>query len=109
MWGFAEISSSSVSRRKSRSGRFPNVDPIRLIEAVTAGVSFLAAGTIIHSSGRIQGLTTGAGIWMAGAVGVACGAGFYLIALIGMVLAVTIFVVLRRIKRYWLPTKRTPE
>lgn len=40
----------------------PNVDPLRLIEAVTTGVSFLAAGTIINARGRIHGLTTGAGI-----------------------------------------------
>ena len=36
------------------------VDPIRLIEAVTAGVAFLAAGIIILSKGEVQGLTTGA-------------------------------------------------
>jgi putative Mg2+ transporter-C (MgtC) family protein len=54
----------------------PNVDPLRLIEAVTTGVSFLAAGTIINARGRVHGLTTGAGIWLAGAIGVACGAGF---------------------------------
>lgn len=29
-----------------------NADPLRIIEAVTAGVAFLAAGTIIFSRGR---------------------------------------------------------
>lgn len=50
-------------------------DPLRLIEAVTAGVAFLAAGTIFTSGGRVSGLTTGAGMWMSGAVGLACGIG----------------------------------
>ncbi|WP_370038900.1 MgtC/SapB family protein [Nocardioides sp.] len=50
-------------------------DPIRLIEAVTAGVAFLAAGTIFTRGGDVKGLTTGAGMWLAGAVGVACGLG----------------------------------
>lgn len=36
-------------------------DPIRIIEAITVGVSFLAAGTIIRSGGHVEGLTTGAG------------------------------------------------
>ena len=52
-------------------------DPLRAIEAVTAGVAFLAAGTIIQSRVQISGLTTGASMWLAGAVGVACGFGFF--------------------------------
>ncbi|MGD9511005.1 MAG: MgtC/SapB family protein, partial [Geminicoccaceae bacterium] len=43
-----------------------NADPIRIIEAVTAGVAFLAAGTIIQGRDSVRGLTTGAGMWMAG-------------------------------------------
>lgn len=50
-------------------------DPLRLIEAVTAGVAFLAAGTILQARGKVMGLTTGAGLWMAGAIGLACGLG----------------------------------
>jgi putative Mg2+ transporter-C (MgtC) family protein len=45
-----------------------NSDPVRIIEAVTAGVAFLAAGSIIQSRGGVQGLTTGAALWMCGAL-----------------------------------------
>lgn len=62
-------------------------DPIRIIEAVTAGVAFLAAGTIIQGRTSVQGLTTGAGMWMAGALGVALGGGHYLLALFAALLA----------------------
>lgn len=62
-------------------------DPIRIIEAVTAGVAFLAAGTIIQGRTSVRGLTTGAGMWMAGALGVAIGAGHYLLAIFAAVLA----------------------
>ncbi len=86
-----------------------NADPIRLIEAVTAGVSFLAAGTIIHGSGKIHGLTTGAGIWLAGAIGTACGAGYFLIAFLAMVLAIGIVVLLRQFERKILDTKSEDE
>ncbi len=58
-----------------------NADPIRIIEAVTAGVAFLAAGTIVRSKGNVHGLTTGASMWLAGASGMACGGGYYMIAL----------------------------
>lgn len=80
-------------------------DPIRLIQAVTAGVSFLAAGTIIHGSGKVRGLTTGAGIWLAGAIGVASGAGYFFIALLGTFLALVIFVAMRWMERHVLETK----
>ena len=49
------------------------MDPIRLIEAVTAGVALLAAGTILMARGEVHGLTTGAGMWLAAGLGLACG------------------------------------
>lgn len=72
-----------------------NPDPIRAVEAVTAGIAFLGAGAIFRSGGSIQGLTTGAGMWLAGAVGVATALGFYLIALGVAVLAVLVLAALR--------------
>lgn len=65
-------------------------DPIRLIEAVTAGVAFLAAGSIINAQGSVRGLTTGAGLWMAGAIGVGCGLGQFLLA--GFAAVISLFV-----------------
>jgi putative Mg2+ transporter-C (MgtC) family protein len=72
-----------------------NADPIRIIEAVTAGVAFLAAGTIIQGRSSVKGLTTGAGMWMAGALGLAVGAGHYALAVLAAVLS---FIVLRFIQ-----------
>ena len=69
-------------------------DPVRAIGAVTAGVSFLAAGTIIQSRGRVQGLTTGAGMWLAGAIGLACGIGAFGVAVVATLLGVIILTVL---------------
>ena len=62
------------------------VDPLRVIEAVTAGVAFLAAGTIVLSRGEIHGITTGTSLWLAGAVGVSLGFGQWIIGF-GAVLA----------------------
>ncbi|MGE0766101.1 MAG: MgtC/SapB family protein [Hyphomicrobiaceae bacterium] len=76
-------------------GHGRNGDPIRIIEAVTQGVAFLAAGAIIQARGQVRGLTTGASIWMAGALGVACGAGFYSLAALA---AAASFLVLRVLK-----------
>jgi putative Mg2+ transporter-C (MgtC) family protein len=69
-------------------------DPIRVIEAVTAGVAFLAAGVVIFTRGQIQGLTTGAGMWLAGAIGAACGLGLWQIALFATLIALVVLAVL---------------
>ena len=74
-------------------------DPIRAIEAVTAGVAFLAAGSIIQSRAQISGLTTGASMWLAGAIGVSCGFGFFTIALLATALALVVLVWLQTLTR----------
>lgn len=67
-----------------------NSDPIRIIEAVTAGIAFLAAGTIIQGRNSVVGLTTGAGMWLAGALGVAVGAGYYALAILAAIISLVI-------------------
>ncbi|MEQ9812734.1 MAG: MgtC/SapB family protein [Azospirillaceae bacterium] len=76
-----------------------NSDPVRVVEAVLTGVAFLGAGTIIRAGRKVQGVTTGASIWLVGALGVACGGGYYLIALAGGVLAFLILTVLGFVER----------
>jgi putative Mg2+ transporter-C (MgtC) family protein len=74
------------------------IDPIRLVEAVTAGVAFLAAGLIVFSRGEVRGLTTGAGMWLAGAIGLCCGLGFWQIALFATLLAVIVLGLLSKLE-----------
>jgi putative Mg2+ transporter-C (MgtC) family protein len=74
-------------------------DPGRALEAVTAGVAFLAAGTIIQARGQVMGITTGAGMWLAGAIGVASGFGMVVIAVMGGVLAVVVLSGLQSLSR----------
>jgi putative Mg2+ transporter-C (MgtC) family protein len=54
------------------SSQLVRADPIRIIEAVITGVSFLGAGTIIRSrsDGQVEGLTTAASILLAAALGI---------------------------------------
>ncbi|KPQ08016.1 MAG: putative Mg2+ transporter-C (MgtC) family protein [Rhodobacteraceae bacterium HLUCCA12] len=72
-------------------------DPLRLIEAVTSGVAFLAAGSIIISGDRILGLTTGAGMWLAGAIGLACGIGALVLAVMATIIVLPVLWMLRRL------------
>ena len=75
-------------------------DPIRAIEAVTAGIAFLGAGAIFRSRGSVQGLTTAAGMWLAGAVGVAAALGLYVVALAVAALAVVVLALLRSLTHH---------
>ena len=69
-------------------------DPSRIIEGVATGIGFLGAGSIIHSRGEVQGITTAAGVWVVGAVGACCGAGYYAIAVVAVLLSVIVLAVL---------------
>ena len=74
-------------------------DPIRVIEAVTSGVAFLAAGAIIQNRDRVLGLTTGAGMWLAGALGVAAGLGQFMIGALAAALGLVVIVLIRHAER----------
>lgn len=49
-----------------------SADPIRIIQAIVIGISFLGAGTIVHQAGeRVEGLTTAASIFFSAGLGIA--------------------------------------
>ncbi len=74
------------------------LDPIRLVEAVTAGITFLAAGVIVYAKGDVKGLTTGASMWLSGAIGLACGLGLWPLALLATLAGVVVLWLLRRLQ-----------
>ena len=57
-------------------------DPSRIASQVVTGIGFIGAGTIILQKQAVRGLTTAAGLWVTAAIGLACGNGMFLIALI---------------------------
>jgi putative Mg2+ transporter-C (MgtC) family protein len=75
----------------------PNASPIepgRVLQGIIAGIGFLGAGAIIQDRVRVRGATTGAGIWVVGAIGIACGFGYYLHAALMTVLGLFVLTVL---------------
>jgi putative Mg2+ transporter-C (MgtC) family protein len=71
---------------------FPGSDPARIAAYVVVGIGFIGAGTIIRSSDRIIGVTTAASLWVVSSIGMACGIGFYLAAVIVTIIS---FITLR--------------
>ncbi|WP_028917732.1 MgtC/SapB family protein [Pseudoxanthomonas sp. J35] len=94
-----------LSRMVLEDGRYGGaglqIDPLRLVEAVVAGVSFIGAGTIFASrSGEsVQGITTAASLLMVAAIGITVGFRYHLLALAITVLALGVLTVLRWVER----------
>ena len=75
-------------------------DMSRVIQGLVAGVGFLCAGTILkqgRDEQQVQGLTTAAGLWMTAAIGMACGLGREVTAVLSTVLALVVFGLVPRI------------
>ena len=66
----------------------PNVrlDVSRVAAQIVTGIGFIGAGTIIFQKRTVHGLTTAAGVWVAAAIGMACGASMYVLACIATAL-----------------------
>ena len=74
-------------------------DPARLAAQVVSGIGFLGAGAILRDGGDIKGITTAATLWIVGMIGLACGNGYYLGAVIATALCSLMILLLRPVER----------
>jgi putative Mg2+ transporter-C (MgtC) family protein len=85
-------------------------DPVRIVEAIVTGVSFLGAGTIFRRSHEetVEGLTTAACLLVCAAIGISVAVQRFVLAAIVTALA---FFVLRGVKavELWFARRRRPE
>ncbi|MGH2547160.1 MAG: MgtC/SapB family protein [Actinomycetota bacterium] len=75
------------------------VDPSRIAAQIVTGIGFLGAGVIFRQGLTVRGLTTAASLWVTAALGMAVGAGAYLVAGVGTAIAVLTIVALRPVRR----------
>lgn len=92
-----------LSAALSASIDLPNItarpDPARLAAGVLSGMGFLGAGAILRNGNRVQGLTTAATMWFVTMLGLAIGAGYFVLAGVGMLVALLVLIVLPPIER----------
>ena len=64
----------------------------RVIQGLVTGVGFIGAGVILHQDRehRVHGLTTAASIWIAAALGAACGSGTWVVVLLALGLTIAV-------------------
>ena len=82
IYGFTPWDEAFVTGAATRSGAPAARDPTRLAAQVVSGIGFLGAGTIIFQKNVVRGLTTAAGLWVTAAIGLACGTGMFVAAVI---------------------------
>lgn len=70
---------------------FSGVNPLQLAGSIIIGIGFIGSGLSLLRGDHPVEITTATGIWVAAGIGMACGFGFYLLALTSTVLALTIF------------------
>lgn len=98
--GAASFSVLMVEMVHGFQGDHLQLDPTRIVEGVIGGIGFMGAGAMIQYGGRLRGATTGAGIWMAGAIGMAAGFGYHLHAAIMTGFALVVIALLGALSRW---------
>jgi putative Mg2+ transporter-C (MgtC) family protein len=81
-----------------RVGALYGGDHARIAANIVVGIGFLGAGVILEEKGRIVGLTTAATTWLVAALGMAAGAGEYVLAGIASVIAIIVLYPLAKIE-----------
>jgi len=79
---------------------FGAVDQARVAAGIVTGIGFLGAGAIIRrgEGGVVKGLTTAATIWVTAGIGLAAGAGMYILATVTTFLALVVLLLPRRVE-----------
>jgi putative Mg2+ transporter-C (MgtC) family protein len=70
----------------STNATYFRAEVTRVASYVAAGIGFVGGGAIVKNAGSVKGLTTAASLWVAGAVGLAAGVGFWVPAVAGTVI-----------------------
>ncbi len=92
------VLSEIVARDLNADGRLI-ADPGRIAAQIISGIGFLGAGAIIKDGFAVRGLTTAACLWIAAAIGMACGTQQYAIAVAVTILALACLILLKMLER----------
>ena len=65
-------------------------DSARVAAQIVTGIGFLGAGIIVYKKNVVHGLTTASGVWATAGVGMACGGGLWIVAVIATIVLIVI-------------------
>ncbi len=107
--GAALASSLSISFSQDFSNPQFGSDPARIVAQVVSGVGFLGAGAIMKFGVSVKGLTTATSLWTTAIIGIACGAGYYELAVSSTILVLVALVLVNKLGSKFLTGYRNRE
>lgn len=81
-------------------------DTARIAAQIVTGIGFIGAGTVMKTGSSVHGLTTASTLWIAAAIGMACGTGNFDIAIIGALLSIIVLIFIKWIERNFLEKRK---
>ncbi len=84
-------------------------DPLRAVQGLSQAIGFIAAGVIFVRGANVVNMTTAANLWVAAAVGIACGAGQYRLVIVGTGLGLILLTLVKLFERLLPSGKGNPE
>ena len=97
-YGFSDTAANIAGMR--------GADGARIAAQVVSGLGFLGAGMIFVHKNTITGLTTAAGVWATAGVGLAIGAGMYVVGICAAIIIVLTQIILHGNFRWLKPIKQ---
>lgn len=77
-------------------GEYIKLDPSRIAAGIVTAIGFIGSGIIIFRNNNVNGITTSAGIWATVGVGMAMGAGMYVLGIVSTAIVMTVELFLGR-------------
>ena len=84
-------------------------DTARIAAQIVTGIGFIGAGTVMKTGSSVHGLTTASTLWIAAAIGMACGTGNFDIAIIGAILSIVVLIFIKWIERNFLEKRKVSK
>ncbi len=82
-----------------------NVDPSRIASQVVSGIGFLGAGAILRMGVSVKGLTTAASLWTTAGIGLAAGAGMYVLSLFSTAVLLVVLSLMSKFEKEFIGKK----
>ena len=81
-------------------------DPARIAAQIITGIGFIGAGTVMRHGSNVSGITTAATLWVCAAIGMCCGCGAYLTAIIASLATLIVLISIRRFEKNLLSKRK---
>ena len=74
-------------------------DPARIAAQVITGIGFIGAGTVMRHGSSVSGITTAATLWVCAAIGMSCGCGQYITAIVASIATLIVLISIRALEK----------